>query len=731
MNLQYNKQKLQYEGEKMKTSKFKKIGKVISLFTALVMLISTFVTSMGGFMPSFAEDEGTPNDNTHVAFKFIAVRASGGTYGVKGVDFKVTKVDDDSFYANLTFDDRDGVYGGLKAVDESGAESKYATKLATLYNGSNVDVPAIYLKKGETYLIEPKEPLTPGYQTDDKPYLKIQVNEDGTYNRLAKPHITTGADGSAVSALGYTAFKLTQGTNFKLIKLDQDGNPIEGVKFKMRVGYYDPLQGKATGDIDLGEFETNEKGELVNSLETSSMHSGSTTRLKAGFDPYTIFTGGFNTGGATNWEFFLDEQPLSDKIKEEYNTDGNTPLRIKIYRESSGYSTPVVAKLIVNGELKDDINILTYETVDMYPVNNSTAKGTSLPLAVITAKNNVTKKVAKKGEFKVVKKDSVTDTTIAGAEFTLTKGTLAENVFTPGSPAVTQSAVTTASGDISFTGLEDGVYKLEETKVPEGYDNTKPSVAYVKVEGAAASLLETPKASNVEVDVADILTLTAKNTPVEKTYKTYIYKIDKDTKAPLSGVEFAIYKVNEQFGRIDNSIITLTTDKNGKTTMVSLTSGKYEILETKVPAGYKSDSMAKGYVSITSSGAIELITSPAAINMSVGKDTDGVSYFTAENVKDNVPGPGPGPGPDTVTVNNPGGDTTIVKDNTQNDELNDGNTEVNADDKPMTGDSEEEINFDKALPQTGGIVDSNLLYAMGAILIAIGVVLATRKKINE
>ena len=65
-----------------------------------------------------------------------------------------------------------------------------------------------------------------------------------------------------------------------------------------------------------------------------------------------------------------------------------------------------------------------------------------------------------------------------------------------------------------------------------------------------------------------------------------IYKIDGETRTPLSGAYFDIYQANEEGYPIGDPVDSLYTDETGRAQSKKLPLGKYVLKEVWVPEGY-------------------------------------------------------------------------------------------------------------------------------------------------
>ncbi|MGM0172933.1 SpaA isopeptide-forming pilin-related protein [Enterococcus sp. DIV0800] len=193
---------------------------------------------------------------------------------------------------------------------------------------------------------------------------------------------------------------------------------------------------------------------------------------------------------------------------------------------------------------------------------------TSHPLIVKVSENgqdvnignwtNQKQTIIQKGSLKIVKTDKNTGHKLANATFGIRA--LGQKDY--------QKGITDAQGEIFFAGLVQGIYEVRELKAPAGYEATnlvkKVSVGYDA---------QTPiTISNWENEHSNLPLGSAK-----------IVKVDQNGH-PLGGAEFAIRNDHErEFSHKTES------NENGEAYFNNLPLGKYEVIETKAPAGYQID----------------------------------------------------------------------------------------------------------------------------------------------
>ena len=170
------------------------------------------------------------------------------------------------------------------------------------------------------------------------------------------------------------------------------------------------------------------------------------------------------------------------------------------------------------------------------------------------------------GRIKVVKKDELTKTLLAGAEFTVTRvsGLPSHNGDNNGKKVAVLT--TDNSGTAVSPLLTWGTYKIEETKVPEHFvDNHFSAIVVIK---------ENDKTYEI----------TAENEPTKGWIE--LIKTDALDRTPIAGVQFDIYE-NDEYG--SGLAATMTSDENGVAKSPALRKGKYLVKEHENPTGYVSD----------------------------------------------------------------------------------------------------------------------------------------------
>ena len=176
------------------------------------------------------------------------------------------------------------------------------------------------------------------------------------------------------------------------------------------------------------------------------------------------------------------------------------------------------------------------------------------------------------GSIILRKLDSVTHKLLTGAEFRVTT--------TDGSVVGTSNGVfrTDATGTVTISNLPKGSYIITETTAPDGY------------------ILEN-QSQTVSVEYGKTYTIDMYN---NKMSGAQIIKIDADTKQPLKGAKFTVYKMNGEI------VGTYETNSDGVIILDRLESGWYKAVETKAPDGWLLDDTPQDF-QIISNQFIKLV----------------------------------------------------------------------------------------------------------------------------
>jgi uncharacterized surface anchored protein len=248
-------------------------------------------------------------------------------------------------------------------------------------------------------------------------------------------------------------------------------------------------------------------------------------------------------------EFELCDE--AGKVQADVMTDGNGVARVSGLLPGKYYFKEVHAP--AGYKLDKD----THYTVIVDEHTQEQQKGTQLPPAAQTRvyDEELT------GGAKLLKLDGLTQTPLAGAEFTLYSS------LNPG-VALQNGLTTNAQGELSVTNLIPGEYYLVEAKAPAGY-----------ILPAIKQQYHFTVAFNQQQDQVPVVT--AQNTPYLG--RLQLTKESKQTGAVVADAVYGLFDAKGVQKR------TLTTDAKGNAQAEYLEPGAYTLRELQAPAGYKLD----------------------------------------------------------------------------------------------------------------------------------------------
>ena len=370
-------------------------------------------------------------------------------------------------------------------------------------------------------------------------------------------------------------------TGLKIIKTDENGKLLEGIKFTLKnsADGFVTASGSGgkytyTGRGDTGtEFTTDGRGEIfVSGLLWGTYYLSETNAPKGmvGIKDQIVKVDAENH----NKTIELKLENRSEKGKIEFTkTDGagnglaGAVFKLKLV-EGSGTAYSTVKQMYA---ISDDKGRVSFEDVpygvyelseviapegyvrsnDTYYVSigDAVAEGKKIDSVPNPWTNSRTEK-----EFTVKKVSADGGEPLSGAVF---------QVLDEGNNPIENKIITTNGGSGKIK-LPLGKYYLKETAVPEGYELNEELIPF-------------------EVTTNGRNTVTVKNTP--KTGSLTIQKADKDDK-PLLGAEFKIYAAKD---KARENPITLITDSSGKAIKTGIPYGSYVAIESRAPEGYERD----------------------------------------------------------------------------------------------------------------------------------------------
>lgn len=371
-------------------------------------------------------------------------------------------------------------------------------------------------------------------------------------------------------------------TGLKIIKTDENGKLLEGIKFTLKnsADGFVTASGSGgkytyTGRGDTGtEFTTDGRGEIfVSGLLWGTYYLSETNAPKGmvGIKDQIVKVDAENH----NKTIELKLENRSEKGKIEFTkTDGagnglaGAVFKLKLV-EGSGTAYSTVKQMYA---ISDDKGRVSFEDVpygvyelseviapegyvrsnDTYYVSIGGAVAEDKKIVSVPAiwANSRTEK-----EFTVKKVSADGGEPLNGAVF---------QVLDEDNNPIENKIITTNGGSGKIT-LPLGKYYLKETVAPEGYELNKELIPF-------------------EVTTNGRNTVTVKNTP--KTGSLTIKKTDKGGN-PLLGAEFKIYAAKG--AARENPIYTLITDSSGKAVKTGIPYGSYVAIESRAPEGYERD----------------------------------------------------------------------------------------------------------------------------------------------
>lgn len=378
-------------------------------------------------------------------------------------------------------------------------------------------------------------------------------------------------------------------TGLKIIKTDENGKLLEGIKFTLKnsADGFVTASGSGgkytyTGLEDTGtEFTTDGRGEIfVSGLLWGTYYLNETNAPKGmvGIKDQIVKVDAENH----NKTIELKLENRSEKGKIEFTkTDGagnglsGAVFKLKLV-DGSGTAYSSVKQMYAISDDKgrvsfEDVPYGVYELTEViapegYVRSNETyyvsiggavADGKKIVSVPAIWANSRTEK-----EFTVKKVSAAGGEPLSDAVF---------QVLDEGKKPIEGKTITTLNGGSDTVTLPLGKYYLKETVAPEGYELNEELIPF-------------------EVTTNGRNTVTVKNTP--KTGSLTIQKADEDGK-PLLGAEFKIYAVGDEAR--ENPIYTLITDSSGKAVKTGIPYGSYVAIESRAPEGYERDNTERHF----------------------------------------------------------------------------------------------------------------------------------------
>lgn len=352
----------------------------------------------------------------------------------------------------------------------------------------------------------------------------------------------------SISSAGQTVQKtmtnsMGQGS-LKIVKTDENGNPLKGVSFNLLDSSQGVCGNGITDDNGAMFFPVLSLGDYyIQETETLPGFILDTTLI-----PVSITTGGqtvtktvVNHGGRGSLRLLKTDENGTSLKGVGFNLYDSNQERLTFgYTDDDG--------ILVFG----DLALGTYYYAEGFTIPGYAADDTKYPIQITENGQVVSKTVVNyksAGTLKILKVDSETNAPLEGAEFTVYDMSLHE----------VAKGTTDETGMVVFPGLPLGYYNYQETKAPDGYVPT----------GSAEQILFSAN--------GQVVTRTALNKLARGSIK--ITK-QNDKGEVLSGVVFTLYDENK------NELRTGTTDENGVVLFENLPVGNYFYAETSELPGY-------------------------------------------------------------------------------------------------------------------------------------------------
>ena len=264
----------------------------------------------------------------------------------------------------------------------------------------------------------------------------------------------------------------------------------------------------------------------------------------------------------------------------ELETDGNGYLAYDKLKPSTSYELEEIesAQGYTLNKAKATITVGKSGSVTVNGNDLAIAKESENPGLVLVATN------IKQPSIDFVKQDGASKKALYGAEFFLDKD---------GEKVTNSLTSSDKEGKFGFDNLEDGSYTVYETASPKGYPYLEENliVATFTVENGKVTDLKT----NQQYDEESI-----DNFDPNQAYPIYnkineikFTKIGKDKKA-LAGAKFKLDRVWDSYddnGRLQSNRKTaldnIETLEDGIITLSATKAGRYQLVETQAPEGYK------------------------------------------------------------------------------------------------------------------------------------------------
>ena len=387
--------------------------------------------------------------------------------------------------------------------------------------------------------------------------IKVTGVFTNSYNFATKYN---SSNASVQDVVSYEGYEINQNVNLSkeatatikalgdlnLIKTDNEGNVLEGVKFEIKDEDGDIVKSAFTNkdglvtveDIPIGKYTVLEKEGLTGYIKDSTPR---TLNIKTGevatisFENTKIYGGvkvikKSNTGNLlSDVEFTVFRKDGQEVTKAKTNSEGivefsRLPYGDYYVQETKG----PLSHLMDNSKYPFSINEESHNKVFNFEIIN--------------------KEII--GSLEIQKLDKDTEKPLVNAEFAIYDATGKE----------VAKGKTNAEGKVTIANLSYGKYTYKETVAPGGY------------------VLNTTTFSFEIKENGKILKQTVTNEEIKGILE--IQKVDKETEKALANTEFTIFDAGGK------EVAKGKTNAEGKATFANLPYGKYTYKETVAPEGY-------------------------------------------------------------------------------------------------------------------------------------------------
>lgn len=485
----------------------KRNTKIISIVLMFVMLIAVLGTAVR------ADDRYTRTTGSLQLTKYETGTDAGGAYQktLAGVTFDIYKVGD----------------------TETSTATPSTGKIATKTTGTDGIVKFEGLELGRYLVVE-----------SDAPANVVQK----IANFLVDIPMTNATGDGIVYDVELQPKNSTAYGGFTLVKQDENGNPLEGVIFKIQ---------KKNG-ATWADYATQE------TLGTNAQGTITLTGLPEG--TYRMI----ETGLGNNDGYILDNETAYEftvKLNKATGVTEVTPDQTTVTNQK-----PTVSK---------EITSITNSTTGKSDGTNSANKGDTIKYAITAQVPDKT--IARLNTYKVIDEMDNGLTFVEGTATAVgVKGDSTETAITP-------TITKTATGfEATFTNADLAAYKTikitYDAKLGEG--TTQPTTYNNKATLQYSNIVKTDYTGSTNTETTKT---TENSTPV----KTGGFKIEKRANTAsgklLQGAEFKLALSMEDAGNqkfvkdSEGNEIVLTTDAQGATSYYGLAYGEYYLVETKAP----------------------------------------------------------------------------------------------------------------------------------------------------